>query len=251
MTVALLDWGIGGLSVYRQLAKARPDIDFVYLSDSGSMPYGKMTKKELIQRLNDVSDFFRKKQICQIVIACNAASTVLDEVKKKNPDLNYLGMLDSGARMIEASKAKNSLILGGFRTIRSKYFQTHFKHSKIIIQAKVAQPLSGFIEQGDMQSEAFITSLTTVLSNLNFKPRSILLACTHYPAITSQIQKIFPRAKILDPSYYVVRQLSLGLKKADRKGSALFFTTGNSKLMRRSGHKAFGIDIHKVQKVRL
>ena len=135
--------------------------------------------------------------------------------------------------------------------IYSKYFQNFFKNSKVVIQAKAAQPLSAFIEKGDISSKDFTESLNKILSDLKIKPHSILLACTHYPAITANIQKRFPKTKILDPSHQVVLTLSLNLKKFNHKGSTDFNTTGNSQAMKTSALKAFGIKLQAVKKIKI
>jgi glutamate racemase len=226
--IGLIDWGIGGLSVYRELKKFHPDVPCIYFSDSGAIPYGKMSKSELIARLHLISDFFRKNKVRQIIIACNAASTVIENIKTKNPDLIYFGMLDSGAFLIKKSKLQSYLILGGFRTVRSKYFQNYFQNSNISIQVKAAQPWSAFIEAGDLDSYAFHESIVKVLSNLKFKPDGILLACTHYPAI-SKILKNRNWKNIPDQ----------------------FFTTGSVEKTKSSAKKAFNIKLKKIIKLSL
>jgi glutamate racemase len=247
--IGLIDWGIGGLSVYRELKKFHPDVPCIYFSDSGAIPYGKMSKSELIARLHLISDFFRKNKVRQIIIACNAASTVIENIKTKNPDLIYFGMLDSGAFLIKKSKLQSYLILGGFRTVRSKYFQNYFQNSNISIQVKAAQPWSALIEAGDLDSYAFHESIVKVLSNLKFKPDGILLACTHYPAISPQIQKLLPRSKILDPSQAVVKKI---LKNRNWKNIPdQFFTTGSVEKTKSSAKKAFNIKLKKIIKLSL
>jgi glutamate racemase len=248
MKVGLVDWGIGGLSVYRELLKAKPGMECIYFSDSGATPYGKMSKKQLILRLQQISDFLKSKGVTDIVIACNAASTVLTEIQNKNRDMAYYGMLTSGAEMIKKSKSKNCLILGGKRTIRSLFFQNYFKNSNVKIQAKVAQPLSAFIEKGDMTSKFFELSLETILSNLKIKPNSVLLACTHYPAIQKQIQKRLPSCQILDPSLTVVHHLLKKSKRSYKKATTQFFTTGSASAMKASAQKAFQIKVTSVKK---
>ncbi len=251
MTIGMLDWGIGGLSVLQQLRKQRPDVTCVYLSDSKSTPYGQMTKKELNQRLNQITNFFRQKKITQIIIACNAASTALDQVIESNPDVTFYGMLDTGVQLIRSARVKKCLILGGRRTIRSNYFQNAFKDLDVAIQAKPAQPWSAFIEKGDMSSHLFIRSLNRVLSNLRFAPDSILLACTHYPAIRSQIEAYFTHVKILDPSEFVIKKFSAQNKKSKATGKYTYFTTGNGASMKKSSLKAFQFRIDHIKKIKI
>ena len=51
--IAVLDWGIGGLGVWRAL-RHRTLAPTLYLSDSGAPPYGRLPARELSQRLEAV-----------------------------------------------------------------------------------------------------------------------------------------------------------------------------------------------------
>lgn len=209
--LGLIDWGIGGLSVYKELQAQLP-ISCVYFSDSGYTPYGKTTKRNLIRRLHKISEFFRKQHIRHIIIACNAASTVLEELQYLNKDIQYYGMLLAGAQSIRIYNKKRNLVLGGKRTIESHYFQNHFKNTKILLEGLVAQPLSAIIEKGDQHTQSFQDALNKVIKNLKMKPDLVLLACTHYPAATMTFKKTFPSAQIVDPAFYLIKDLKKKLR---------------------------------------
>jgi glutamate racemase len=264
MTVGMLDWGIGGISVLAELHKRWPNCSCIYLSDAGAKPYGKMTSANLTKRLNQIAKFFRNRNIKQIIIACNAASTVLVKLQKQNPDLTFYGMLDSGVEMIKSAEVKSCLVIGGKRTIQSGYFQKKFKsyeinRRKIKIETKIAQPFSAFIERGDMTSKQFNESLQVVFSDLKTKPESILLACTHYPAIQKQIDQYFKsnydKVKILNPALFVVKKFLKSTSKIERDlisgKKNLFYTTGSASEMKKSSAAAFKFTIKRVQKIHL
>ena len=52
--LAIVDWGIGGISIYKLVKERLGDVGVVYFSDTGAMPYGKMSRRELTSRLNAV-----------------------------------------------------------------------------------------------------------------------------------------------------------------------------------------------------
>ncbi|MGH6664315.1 MAG: glutamate racemase, partial [Pseudolabrys sp.] len=73
----MFDSGVGGLTVYREVAKARPDAAYVYVADDAGFPYGNLTEYALIARVTDILG----KAIAEhapdlIVVACNTASTL-------------------------------------------------------------------------------------------------------------------------------------------------------------------------------
>ena len=50
-TILVFDSGLGGLTVYREIAAVRPDATFVYLADDAAFPYGALAEPALIARL--------------------------------------------------------------------------------------------------------------------------------------------------------------------------------------------------------
>ena len=50
-TIVVFDSGLGGLTVFREVAKARPDARFVYVADDAGFPYGDMPEEALITRI--------------------------------------------------------------------------------------------------------------------------------------------------------------------------------------------------------
>lgn len=51
MKLGVLDWGIGGVDFAERFRVRMPDIPIVYLSDSGSVPYGKLSAPALALRV--------------------------------------------------------------------------------------------------------------------------------------------------------------------------------------------------------
>lgn len=250
-TIGILDWGIGGLGVYQELQRQMKSYSYVYFSDSGFTPYGQTEKNQLLQRLNKILHFFRNKKIYTVVMACNAASTVINQLQKQNPDLRLYGMLEAGQEAIKKSKKKSVLVLGGKRTILSRYFQNNFSGSSIRLQALIAQPLSALIEQGKQNESVFIDEVLRLKIKIQFLPDAVLLACTHYPAATSVFKKLFPKARMIDPARLLVQNLKKQAKRDSRPQFTKFLTTGSVSQSKVSARKAFQIHIKSFQKVQI
>ena len=45
-TIMVFDSGLGGLTVFREVARARPDARFVYVADDAFFPYGRHREAE-------------------------------------------------------------------------------------------------------------------------------------------------------------------------------------------------------------
>ena len=76
-TILIFDSGLGGLTVFAEVAKARPDARFVYAADDAGFPYGRFAKR----RWPSASPWcwsgcIERHAPDLAVVACNTASTV-------------------------------------------------------------------------------------------------------------------------------------------------------------------------------
>src|SRR4051794_5737519 len=86
-TILVFDSGLGGLTVFAELAKARPDAHFVYAADDAGFPYGRLPEEALIARVRRVmARLIERHRPDLVVIACNTASTlVLPDLRPRFP----------------------------------------------------------------------------------------------------------------------------------------------------------------------
>src|SRR5579859_4063712 len=250
---AVMDWGIGGLSVYREIKRRDPDRSIVYFSDSGATPYGKMPPQELASRVAQVCEHFMQDGIREMVIACNAAGTVAPRFRSRysSRGLRVVDVISSGVRMVKSTSHRRVGVIGGRRTILSRIYQRALSTARREIIGRIAQPLSALIERGELDTPLMHETLRTILAPLR-KSGGILLACTHYPAIRHLIQPLVPNSEILDPSAMTAREL-VGIKKSRRRNGSpdLFLTTGDPARSRRASYSAFGIKIDRFIRIEL
>ena len=77
-TILVFDSGLGGLTVYREVAAARPDADYLYVADDAAFPYGALAEPALIARVVDLmGELIAAHRPDLVVIACNTASTIV------------------------------------------------------------------------------------------------------------------------------------------------------------------------------
>src|SRR3954447_22748126 len=84
-TILVFDSGLGGLTVFAEVLKARPDARFVYAADDAGFPYGRLSEDALVARVLSVMDrLVALHAPTLVVIACNTASTlVLPHLRKR------------------------------------------------------------------------------------------------------------------------------------------------------------------------
>src|SRR3954469_8910357 len=73
--ILLFDSGLGGLTVLREIAAARPDAHYVYVADDAFFPYGHHGEDQIIARVVPmVGELIAAHRPDLIVIACNTMS---------------------------------------------------------------------------------------------------------------------------------------------------------------------------------
>jgi glutamate racemase len=233
----VLDWGIGGLPLFEGLRAALPDADLLYLSDSGSVPYGKQSPEELRARLGEITAFAAGMKITTIAAACNAMSSVLSGARSRAGGVEIISLIHT----FLASPLPRGLdagIIGGERTIQSGVYQKAFEEAGNNVRACPAQGLSALIEAGDFDGiPSFLEKIFSRLGAVDV----LVLACTHYPAASSIIKTMRPGLRLIDPCGVLLDECTQELQSfGHTKGGQIYLSTGGAELSRLSAEKAFG-----------
>src|SRR3984893_14534689 len=77
-TILVLDSGLGGLTVLREIVRLRPDAHYVYVADDAFFPYGHHGEDQIIARVVPmIGELIAAHAPDLIVIACNTISTLV------------------------------------------------------------------------------------------------------------------------------------------------------------------------------
>jgi len=249
---AIIDWGIGGFGLYRELKRVRSDSPLLYFSDAGYPPYGTVATAALVDRLAQIVSFVEGEGATSIVLACNAASTVAVRLRSR-VRLPVIDIIESGVQVVLRSGVRSVGVVGGERTIRSGIYHRRFRAEGIDSIGRVAQPLSGLIERGAIGSPPFEAALRQILAPLEGVD-GLLLACTHYAAAMSRFQEALPATRIIDPVPVLARMV-IDTMGRDRNGSGesgdRIFTSGDVGITKSGAKNAFGVEILSVENVGL
>jgi len=161
-----MDWGIGGLGFFKLLRQAAPGLGCVYLSDSGAPPYGTLTSAALTRRVRQAVAWFSARGVSELVVACNAASSVLARVPSREfaggaPRL--LGVIEPTVRALLRGPRSSIGIFGGRRTVRSLAYRTPLLGAGFRVQQRIAQPLSALVEAGRISGPEVERLVTHIL----------------------------------------------------------------------------------------
>jgi glutamate racemase len=245
--LGITDWGIGGISIYKLIKERLGGVPVVYFSDTGATPYGMMTRGELVLRLNQVIEFLRSKGVTHLLIGCNAASTAIPFLDAD--DIKVEGVIGTAVKVAAEAKPSRLGLIGGRRTVLSGVYRKAFAKRGIKAKQRIAQPLSGLIECGDISSDKLKAEAGRILSPLK-NCSHILLACTHYPAIENVLRDLVsPQTRFIDPAQALVYTVSKWHVRYG--GKDIFVTTGDADQMKRSAMLAFKVNIAQARKVKI
>ena len=237
--LGFLDWGIGGVGIFRALRRHRPDVLVLYWSDTGAPPYGRLAADALAARVEQVVRAMAKQGVTHVVVACNAASTILSRLS--NPAVPVLGVIEPAIELVRQHGGSAVGVVGGARTVRSGLYRRGLATGRRRLVQRIAQPLSAHIEAGRTGSVAFARDLRRIVAPLA-KVDAILLACTHYPSALVAFQAVAPRVTMLDPAEAVVEAALARWSLPEGRGDR-FMTTGSALEMRRAALCAWGVDL--------
>ncbi|MDH4472243.1 MAG: aspartate/glutamate racemase family protein [Fluviicola sp.] len=239
MTIGICDYGIGGVSLYKQL-QTFSDVDVVYFSDTGVPPYGKLPDSELRPRVQQVVQHLFDQGCELVAIACNAASTASPD----HPDV--INMIEFGVKAVETVSPTSLGIVGGYRTIESEIYKRPLSTTIAEIHQEVGQALSVRIEAGDLDSEGMTADLKRIFEPLK-NCDAILLACTHYPVLIDQINMIIPKVQLIDPMNRMVEAIRKRYPDMNGNNSTRWITSGSVEKMRVAAKKAFDVDLETIE----
>src|SRR6185312_400980 len=246
--IGIFDSGYGGLTVLKEIKKALPQYDYLYLGDNARSPYGPRSFETVYDyTLQSVKWLFA--QGCPLIIlACNTASAkALRTIQQKYlpeyaAEKRVLGVIRPTAEIIgNYSSTKNIGILGTKGTVQSESYLIEIAH--FFPEVKVHQhacpmwvPLVENNEYASDGADYFIKKDIDILLKNSSEIDTVLLACTHYPLLLKKIKEYLPEnIKVISQGPIVASSLMEYLKRHPEmesrcsKGNKLqFFTTDSA-----------------------
>jgi glutamate racemase len=255
--IGVMDWGIGGLGFFKLLRQAAPGLGCVYLSDSGAPPYGTLTRAALTRRVRQAVAWFGERGIDELVVACNAASSVLARLPSvelassaQAPRRRILGVIEPTLRALLRGPRSSIGIFGGRRTVRSRVYLTPLRRAGFSVQQRVAQPLSALVEAGRISGPEVEREVARIVRPIA-GCRLLVPACTHYVALMPLFLRLAPEARWIDPAALTLAAL-LAPSAQERKrpfAESEFWTTGSPAAFVRGAALAFELEIATIRKL--
>ena len=233
MKIVVFDSGFGSLSVINEIQK-KVKSDIVYFADQKNFPYGKKSKKQLLEIINQSLDTISKRfNPDLIVLASNTPSLLLRDKLPK-------GIIDVLPPLENISKSKQShniAILATESVVKSSelddYIKETIKSRKHSIVKINSSSLVNLVETGKFidKSEYCSTMIQKILKK-KFQQHKIdvaTLSSTHLPFLLPFLKDAFPNVRFLDPAVIVAQKISRrNIVTKSPKNKLQIFTTGDA-----------------------
>jgi glutamate racemase len=223
--ILVFDSGLGGLTVYREIARLRPEADYIYLADDAAFPYGALREDGLVARVQSVLDAAIAEYMPDIVvIACNTASTlVLPPLRAAYPALPFVGTVPAIKPAAERSRSQMISVLATPGTVARDYTRTliatHAGHCHVTL---VGSRTLASIAEAEMKGEAIddkeiageVAPCFMRDAESGARTDTIVLACTHYPLLQDYFARLAPwPVEWIDPAPAIARRVDAVLSE--------------------------------------
>ena len=244
--IGVMDSGIGGLTVVRELQRILPGEDIIYFGDSANCPYGNKTSDQIFELSSHMLQFLGDNGVKCTAIACNTISTMADRLR---PCFDYkiVSIVEEAAKYVLREHLKSvGLIATEFTVASGKYAELiHEGDPECKVVGKGSPLLAALVDRGDFNQHDINTEIRTQVDNIlaREKVENLILGCTHYPMLAAAIRKVVgPEGHIVDSAAttaeVVKRRLAdkgLAHPQAGRTGRIRFFITDDPQRFTRTG----------------
>ena len=215
-TILVFDSGLGGLTVFREIAAARPDARLVYVADDAFFPYGRHSESALIARVVPLmGELIADTAPDLIVIACNTASTLALPALRARYTVPFVGTVPAIKPACAASGSKLVSVLGTEATVRREYTRKLIDDFAqgcavtLVGAARLAAITEGALRGQQVDDAAVAAEIAPCfVDDGGQRTDTVVLACTHYPLLLDRLVRLAPwPVTWVDPAPAIARRV--------------------------------------------
>ena len=218
-TLLFFDSGVGGLSVYQEVQKLLPDCHYLYCFDNAFFPYSEKPEEGIVERTLKICQCIDNMYpLDRIVIACNTASTVVLPVLRKHFSIPIVGTVPAIKPAAEQTQTKHIGLLATKGTVKRQYLSDLIdKYASFCQVEKIGS--TKLVELAEHKLHGYSIDLNEIKAELSEWENipdldAVVLGCTHFPLIKSEIQQCLPQVKyFIDSGVAIAKRVKSLLKE--------------------------------------
>lgn len=240
LRIGVLDSGVGGLTVLRELERLMPAESVIYFGDSANCPYGNRSQEEILKLSLSMLDFLQSQGVKIAAIACNTISTLIDKFRDRYP-FPVLSIVEAACEYTASQNLSQAGVFATEFTIHQKLYDALLRRLSpgTSVYGQPSRTLAGFIDQGrfdDPALDAEVRSLLNSLLTAHPEVKHIVLGCTHYPIVMDLFQRASPDITFINPALEQAKavqkilETSGTLTAGSEQAQYDIFTSGDAKI---------------------
>lgn len=206
--IGVFDSGIGGLTVLNKIQQLLPQQALVYVADQAYSPYGDQSEACVQQRSRRVTQWLIDQGADIVVIACNTATAIAIDPLRSQFNIPIVGVEPGVKPAALKSQTRKIGILATENTVASSRYKALIQQflPNVMVISQGCSGLADAIEKDPEQVPHLLERYVTPL--LDAGVDQIVLGCTHYPLIASQIETLAGhQARIVDTSEAIAQEV--------------------------------------------
>ncbi|SDH35078.1 glutamate racemase [Alteribacillus persepolensis] len=260
--IGIIDSGVGGLTVAREIARQLPKEEMIYIGDTARCPYGPRPVEEVKSFTWEMIHHLLEENIKMLVIACNTATAVVLEEVQQELSIPVVGVVQPGAiTALKVTTNNHIAVIGTEGTIASGAYvkALHTINENVTVDSLACPPFVPLVEQGICEGEEALAIVQQTLRPLWSKPfDTLILGCTHYPLLYDVIQTaVGDDIALISSGDETAREVSTilhykgMLTTNHHKPHHTFCTTGSAERFQRIANRWLDTRTNNVQSIHL
>lgn len=219
-TIAVIDSGVGGLSVLRALHQRIPQVRWVYCADTAHAPYGDRSESEVQRRTSSIARWLVEQHRPDLlVVACNTATAwAIERLRQNHPSLPIVGVEPALKPAAALSPSGHVGVVATSGTLASPRFaslvqsvRSQSSGSRLHISTQACPGLADAIERDDQPTIRQLCiryAKELMAQSANHGPiDTLVLGCTHYPFAQEHWLMAFgPEVRLVDNAEAIARR---------------------------------------------
>jgi glutamate racemase len=191
--IGVFDSGVGGLTVFREIARVLPSQSLVYLGDCARVPYGTKSPETVTRYSLEAARHLLARDIRMLVVACNTATSAALPTLQEQLRIPVIGVVEPGARAaVERTKGRIGVIATE-GTVRAGAYTKAIK--RLMPEAEVIESAAPLFVP--LAEEGWAnTHVAREVAEIYLEPLidagidTLVLGCTHYPILRATIEQV-------------------------------------------------------------
>jgi glutamate racemase len=202
--IGVLDSGLGGLTLVREMERLLPHEGIVYFGDNSNCPYGNRPEEEILKLSIAMLDFLQEKGIKAAAIACNTISVIADRLRERY-DFPIVSIIEAASESVAGMELSKIAVFATEFTVQQGLYGKLIRRlcPKTEVFGFGSRTLAALVDSGRFDDGATETEVKSLLSALHDSHPDIkhaVLGCTHYPIVGDLFVKSASDITFINPA---------------------------------------------------